>query len=164
MKTEPVYDAIEVEQIKIQLKRENLKDFKEILTSLSHDSHDEIEVYYLLHYLNADDRIWLVNECYKILRNNGKLIFKLPHWSSSRAYGDLLVQWPPVTESWFYHLNTEWRKEHNSLEERYDCNFDVTWGYGMHPLIVSRNMEYQQHALIFWKESAQELVATGTKK
>ncbi len=164
MKKEVVYDVIETEPIKLELKKDNLKDFKQILLSLSEDSHDEIEIFYLVHYLTPEDRIWLVNTVYKILKPNGKLIFKLPYWSASRYYGDLLVNPYPVTESWFPHLSDQWRKDNNEAHEHYSCNFDFTWGYGMHPLIISRNLEYQQHALMFWKEAAQELIATGIKK
>lgn len=164
MKTEVLYDPVETKPVKLELKRDNLKDYKEILLSLSNDSHDEIEIHYLIHYLIPEDRIWLVNIVYNILKTGGKLIFKAPHWASSRQYGDLLVQWPPISESWFYHLNSQWRKENNHLEDRYTCDFDFTWGYGMHPLLINRNLEYQQHALVFWKESAQELIATGIKK
>lgn len=153
-----------VTPVKLELNRNNLSDFKTVLLSLKENSIDEIQINYLIHYLIPDDRIWLTNRLYEILKSEGKATFTLPAWSSNRAYGDLLLQWPPVTESWFPHLNAQWRKENNSYDNRYTCDFDFTIGYGMHPLIVSRNQEYQQHAIMFWKEASQELIATIIKK
>lgn len=163
-KKKVAYDAVETEPVKLQLKKDNLKDFKQILLSFVHDSYDEIEIYYLIHYLSPEDRIWLINKVYQLLKIDGKVTLKLPYWVSSRYYGDLSVHPHPVTESWFPYLNLQWRKENNESNDIYSCNFDFTWGYGLHPLIASRNLEYQQHALIFWKESAQDLIATGVKK
>lgn len=45
----------------------------------------------------------------------------------------------------------------------YSCNFQCTWGFSLHPHLLTRNQEYQQHALQFWKESAQDIIATLTK-
>ena len=66
--------------------------------------------------------LWLVNQCYKVLRNNGKLIFKLPHWSSSRAYGDLLVQ----TNGIIVNINNNVQTFESDLRavELYKCIFD----------------------------------------
>lgn len=162
MRKEINYDE-KVEIVELELNRNNVNDFDKILMEYSEDSVDEIKVNYLLHYLTAEQRIQLVNRLHGVLKKNGKATFTMPYWNSSRAYGDLLLQWPPVTESWFPHLNAKWREENNKLEDRYTCDFEATWGYGMHPMISTRNQEYQQHALTFWKEAAQELIATIIK-
>ena len=45
-----------------------------------------------------------------------------------------------------------------------NCDFEAYWDYNRHPAITPRNQEYQQHALSFWKEAAQDIVATLVKR
>ena len=56
----------------------------------------------------------------------------------------------------------KWREE-NQGDTRLTCDFSCTWGYGMHHTLISRNQEYQMQAIQFWKEAAQDLIATFTK-
>jgi len=123
-----------------------------------------IEATHVLQYLTPEERIAFVNQAYRALKVGGQLKVVVPHWSCSRAYGDLAVQWPPVVEQWFFHLAADWRKANNPNEKRYRCDFETTWGYGLHPAIAGRNQEYQQHAVMFFKEAAQDLFATLTKR
>jgi hypothetical protein len=160
---ELVYDAPESAPIKLEFNRESVPILTTKWAGPESDSVDEIHSSFALQYLTPEQRIYFVNECHRVLKVGGKLTVVVPYWSSSRAYGDLEVQWPPVVESWFSHLNAKWRND-NSVDSGYTCDFDFTWGYGMHPLIQSRNLEYQQHALTFWKEAAQDFIATGTKR
>jgi hypothetical protein len=88
----------------------------------------------------------------------------VPHWASCRAYGDLTHQWPPVSEFWFYYLGKDWRAANAPHNDGYTCDFDATWGYTLHQEIAARNQEYQIHAMNFFKEAAQDIVATLTKK
>ena len=124
----------------------------------------------LSEHLTATERVHFMNELYRVLRQGGKATVITPHWGSNRAYGDPTHQWPPVSEMFFYYLNREWRKAqapHTDKEfnqNGYDCDFDATWGYSLHPALQSRNQEYQQHALQFFKESAQDTLATLVKK
>lgn len=70
----------------------------------------------------------------------------------------------------FYYLSKEWRSTqaphtdsaHNP--HGYACDFEATWGYSLHQGLISRNAEYQQHALAYWKEAAQDIIATLTKR
>lgn len=128
------------------------------------NSVDDAVASNVIQYLNAADRIHFVNELCRVLKPGGKAQIAVPYWSSNVAYGDIAVQWPPVVEHWFFHLNKDWREANNAKETRYSCDFDTTWGYSLHPLIAPRNQEYQQHAITFWKEAAQALVATLVKR
>ena len=40
----------------------------------------------------------------------------------------------------------------------------MTWGYSLNQQIQARNQEYQQHALAFFKESAQDIIANVKKE
>lgn len=159
---------VEPKEKKIEINR---KDYPSIKGKLKYadQSIDEIAVASTIEYLTPVERVHFMNELYRVLRPNGKVMILTPYWSASKAYADLAYQFPPVSESWYFTLNAEWRNK-NFVDEvipkelKLTCDFDVTWGYGMHQLIQSRNQEYQQHAIIFWKEAAQDLMATLIKR
>ena len=136
--------------------------FGDATVSEAHSSH-------FLEHLTAVERIHFFNELYRVLVPGGKCTIIVPHWASTRAYGDPTHCWPPVSEMSFYYLKKEWRMAnapHTDVEhwdKGYACNLDATWGYSLHPLIEARNQEYQQFAINFYKESAQDLFATVTK-
>ena len=153
----------EVKLVTCEIKREDYAKIKSKL-KFADGTVDEIGIICTIEYLTADERIKFVNELYRVLKKGGKATIVTPYWCSNRAYTDLAVQWPPVAEGWFYHLREEWRKVNNPIEKRYKCDFDFTLGYGMHPLIVNRNQDFQQDAIIFKKEAAQDMIATLIKR
>lgn len=86
-----------------------------------------------------------------MVRRNGKSI-----WSGNC--------WPPVSEFFFYYLSKDWRATnapHSNYNE--NVNFSCTWGYSLHPSLQVRNQEYQNFALQFWKEAAQDIVSSWQK-
>ena len=127
------------------------------------NSVDEARANHFVEHLTAPERIHFVNELWRCLKVGAKCQIVTPHWASTRAYGDLTHQWPPVSEFWFYYLNREWRKANAPHNTDYTCNFEAAWGYGVHPQLTVRNAEYQSFALSFYKEAAQDLMATVTK-
>jgi SAM-dependent methyltransferase len=134
--------------------------------SVAHSSH-------FIEHLTAEQRIHFVNELYRVLVPGGTCSLIAPHWASCRAYGDLTHQWPPVSEFWFYYLNKDWRlgTEANKFKDAnaphndgYTCDFDAQWGYGMRPELMGRNPEYQQYAMVNYKEAISDIHCTLTKK
>lgn len=131
---------------------------------------DEAYSSHFLEHLTATERIHFANELYRVLKPGAKCTLIVPHWASCRAYGDPTHQWPPVSEFWFYYLSEKWRDEnapHTDYRWKtngFRCDFEATWGYGMNPLLASRNTEFQQFALNFYKEAIQDLHATLTKR
>lgn len=123
-------------------------------------SIEEAHCSHFVEHLTGPERIHFVNELYRVLIPGGKCTVIVPHWASCRAYGDLTHQWPPVSEFWFYYLAKEWRAQNAPHNDEYKCDFDATWGYSMHPAITPRNLEYQQHAMQFFKEACQDTIAT----
>lgn len=152
----------EVKDVKVEITRD---DYDKIIQPWKYkdNSVDEIGIINTIEYLTPEQRIHFVNELFRVLKSGSKAIIVTPYWSSSKAMGNMLYHWPPIVETWYFSLNREWRAKNNP-DERYTCDFDATWGYGMHQLIQSRNQEYQQHAIIFWKEAAQDLMATLIKR
>ena len=127
-------------------------------------SVDEVDVVNVIQYLTPDQRIHFVNELFRVLKDDGKARLVIPHWAASKAYADLDVVWPPIVGGWFYFLDADWRKQNGQEKTKYKCNFTATWGWGLHPSISTRNQEYQQHAVTFWIEAAQDLACTLVKK
>ena len=154
---------VEDKLVTCEIKR---SDYAKIKGKLKYadNSVDEIGIIGTIEYLTADERIKFVNELHRVLKKGGKATMVTPYWCSNRAYTDLAVQWPPVAEGWFYHLHEDWRKENNPTEKRYKCDFAFTLGYGMHQLIVNRNQDFQQDAIMFKKEAAQDMIATLIKR
>jgi len=128
------------------------------------DSIDEVVSRNLINYLSPVDRIFFANELYRVLKVGSKALLGTPHWACNKAYGDVYVQMPPVSEEWFFYLRKEWRETNAYWAKDYHCDFDFTCGYSMHPHLFTRNQDYQQHAISFWKEAAQDIVATLTKR
>jgi hypothetical protein len=139
---------------------------------------------HFVEHLTAEGRVHFCNELWRVLVPGGKCTLIVPHWASCRAYGDPTHQWPPVSEFWFYYLDRNWRADnapHTDVKHwppeysneappvrmtvgGFDCHFEVTWGYGMNPLVAARNAEFQQFALNNYKESIWDIHATLTKK
>jgi hypothetical protein len=126
----------------------------------------EIHASHFVEHLTAQQRIHFVNEAHRVLIKDGVMTIITPHWASGRAYGDPTHQWPPVAEMWYYYLDPKWREDnapHTDIKHNpkgFKCHFDCTWGYGMHGMLATRNQEFQQFAINFYKEAAQDLHAT----
>jgi hypothetical protein len=147
-------DAIKFEGVDVVL------DLGNGIWPWENDSVDEAHCSHFVEHLDAEQRIHFVNELYRVMRKDAKATLITPHWASNRAYGDLTHKWPPVSEMWFYYLDPDWRAVNAPHNDFYKCNFVCTWGYSLHQAIVNRNQEYQQNALSFFKEAAQDIVCT----
>jgi hypothetical protein len=138
----------------------------------------EAHASHFVEHLTAVERVTFVNELYRILAPGGTCQIVVPHWASNRAYGDPTHQWPPVSEMWFYYLSREWRlgdpakglgpnaphTDATFWPQGFACNFEATWGYSLRQDLTMRNQEYQQSALANYKEAAQDIIATLTKR
>jgi len=133
-------------------------------------SVEEVLCSHFLEHLAARERVRFVNELHRVMVKGAKAQIIAPHWCSCRAYGDMTHQWPPVSEFWFYYLKKEWRDvnaPHDDSEfnpEGYSCDFDATWGYSVNPSLYARNSEFQQFAMSNYKESANDILASLTKR
>lgn len=131
---------------------------------------DEAHASHFLEHLTAEQRIHFANELFRVLKKGAKAEIITPHWNSNRAYGDPTHQWPPVAEFWFYYLKKEWRDANAPHTDKkhwpkgFNCDFDATWGYNMHPSLHTRNEEYKMFALTHYREAAQDMIATLIKR
>lgn len=133
------------------------------------DSVEEAHASHFLEHLTAPERMRFMNELYRVLKPGGKCTIIVPHWASCRAYGDLTHEWPPVSEFFWFYLKRDWRMaqaphtDAKHMTGGLDCNFDVTWGYSFEPGVAARNQEYQQFAMTYYKEAAQDMISTLIK-
>jgi len=142
---------------------------------LADNSVDEAHCsHFIEHLTNLDDkweRTHFFNELYRVLKPGASCSLVLPHWASNRYYGDPTHK-EPFSEMGFFYLSKDWRLSqapHTDAQitgnpSLYSCDFEATWGYSLHQALQLRNQEYQQNALTFWKEAAQDLVANLKKK
>ena len=128
------------------------------------DSVDEVHCSHMVEHLKPMERVHFVNELYRVMKKDAKATLVTPHAFAERAYGDMTHQWPPVTGFWFYYLDKNWRASNAPHNDFYTCDFAATWGYSMHQGLFNRAPEYQQHALSYWKEAAQDMIATLIKR
>lgn len=133
-------------------------------------SVDEVHASHVIEHFTGVERIHIVNELYRVMKPGAKATIITPHWSSCRAYGDPTHCWPPVSEFWFYYLDKKWRASqapHTDAEHMaggYACDFEATWGYGIHREVELRAKDFQDFAVQFYKEAVQDIHATLTRR
>ena len=127
------------------------------------ESIEEVYCSHFLEHLTNPERVHFWNELYRVMKLGAKAQIIVPHWSSGRAYGDPTHQWPPVVEFSFYYLDKGWR-EVNAPHCGLECDFQATWGYSVHPSWQVRSQESQMFALGHYREVAQDLICTVTKR
>lgn len=94
---------------------------------------DEVWCSHMVEHLTAKERIHFINELYRVLKQGSKATIVTPYWSSSRAYGDLTHQWPPVVEHWYLYLDKTWRQGYAPHNTEYRCNFHCLVQYAHNP-------------------------------
>ena len=127
-------------------------------------SVEEVHCSHMLEHLTASERVHFINELYRVLKPAARATIITPHFVSVRAYGDLTHQWPPVVSFWYLYLNRAWRTDNAPHNIEYTCDFDHTYGFGLHPTIQARNAEYQNYAVVHLVEGAQDLHVTLTAR
>jgi hypothetical protein len=142
---------------------------------------------HLDHNQRAPERVRFMNELYRVLVPDGRATIITPFWASNRAYGDFTHADKPVSEMFYAYLSKEWRMNNapdNDIQwhpDGYSCDFLASLSFAMHPKIVEEmktrsaanagfldrllgrkkpDVEaYKFHALTFYKEAAQDMVA-----
>lgn len=125
---------------------------------------EEVYSSHSFEHFNRIERVHFWNELYRILKTGGKCQVIVPHHGSSRAYGDLTHEWPAVGEFHFYYLDKNWRDANAPHDAFMVCDFQATWGYSVHPSWQVRSQESQMFALGHYREVAQDLICTVTKR
>jgi hypothetical protein len=135
------------------------------------ESVDEARAHHVLEHLDGFERCHFVNELWRILKTDAKCRITVPHWASSRAYGDPTHKWPPVGEFWMWYLNRKWRIEQaptvdastNPSWGGFNCNFHVVPAYTPNPILQTKSREFGEFALQYYREMAMDLHLNLTK-
>lgn len=98
------------------------------------NSVEEVWCSHVVEHLTAKERIHFVNELYRVLKPGAFATIVTPYWSSSRAYGDLTHQWPPVVEDWYKYLDKQWRSYYTPHSHGYTCDFYTEVKYALNPM------------------------------
>jgi SAM-dependent methyltransferase len=134
------------------------------------NSVDEILMEHTFEHFEQMTRVKVINEIHRVLKVGGTAVVCTPIFSSSRAYGDYTHQWPPVGEWTFCYWSKDWRLREaihtdSSVDPNgFNCDFTCVWGYTAHEMLNNRSLEFQKDALAFWKEAAQDIICTATKR
>ena len=130
-------------------------------------SVESIKCDHLLEYIPGARRPHFLNECYRVLKVGGQARFLVGAWCHEKSYADPLVQWPPVSSTFFLLLKKEIRTAFfPHLNEVYTCDFDVTpmitWD-NSDAYIAFRNDQEKAQLMQRNINSAIDLIATLTK-
>jgi len=123
---------------------------------------DEVHCSHMVEHLTWPQRVHFFNELGRVLKKGAKAQIITPHWASARFYGDPTHQAPFSEFAWFYLLKS-WR-EVNAPHVGYTCDFDVSYGYTLHPALTGRNQEYINFAMTWYTEARQDMIATAVKR
>lgn len=138
------------------------------------ESVDEARAsHFLEHLTNLDgryERCHFFNELYRVLKLGAGCWMAIPHWCSQRYYGDPTHK-EPFSEFGLNYLHRAWRVDQAPHTDAgvtgdprlYDCDFDWSFGHGVHPAVAMKPAEYQQFALTWHKEAATDLIFTIAK-
>jgi hypothetical protein len=117
----------------------------------------------VLEFVPGKERGHFMDECYRILVDDGKMTVIVPYWNSWRAYYDTRLEWPPFSEQSFLVYNKAWR-EANMKDVELLCDFDFSYGYAWEPETVSRNDESRAFWTKHYTNSVDALQLTLTKR
>jgi hypothetical protein len=142
-----------------------VSDALDYLKTLEDKSVEYINMSHFLEHFTGPQRVELMNECYRVLKDFGIVLVTCPSWSHERAYGDPTHQWPPVTSWTFFYMNKAWR-DVNAPHCGYTCNFDWsvvgTWDQN-DPYINFKNNETKSILMTHEINITTDVIATLTK-
>lgn len=130
---------------------------------------EEAHCSHFLEHLTGIERVQFMNELYRVLKPGAKATIITPHWASQRAYGDFTHQWPPVSEMYYAYLSAAWRTSqapHTDIKwnpSGYACNFECSYGYGLHPSLYEMTEVDRQEYMQWSKDAIADMVATLIK-
>lgn len=127
------------------------------------ESVSAIESKDLLPCLTMPERLFFLDEAWRVLKTGGQMTIMAPGRGSNRAYTDPTYQWPEVVEDFFYYASKEWRERTRYAGTPIKANFHWSYGFVLDDEIVPRNEEAQRHAVKFFRNAAHSLIITLTK-
>lgn len=110
-------------------------------------SVDEIYTSHFFEHLSGPERCPFMDECWRILKDDGKMTVIVPYYSSMRAVQDPFHAWPPVCEHTFLYFNKEWRTVNKLTHYPISCDFNFGYGHAFDPDVGVRSDDYRARAV-----------------
>lgn len=125
------------------------------------NSIDEI---FCSHYIeHSKDIIKFIDECYRILKPECKIMITAPYYSSVRAIQDP-THVNHISEMSFLYYNKKWREDNKLNHYPIKSDFDYVYGYAFHPNWQSRSEEAKNFALIHYINVVTDIQVVLTKR
>ncbi|MFA6054066.1 MAG: methyltransferase domain-containing protein [Thermodesulfovibrionales bacterium] len=125
------------------------------------NSVDEI---YCNHYVeHTEDLISFIDECWRILKPEGKMYITAPYYSSIRAWQDPTHK-RAISEATFLYFNKQWREQNELKHYGIKSDFDFTYGYAIAPEWANRSDEDRAFAICYYINVVSDIHITLIKK
>lgn len=127
----------------------------------ANESVDEAFSSHFIEHLDGVERVFFMNELYRVLKVGAAVTLLAPHWSNDCAYGDPTHKWPPISNWTHLYWNKAWR-DVNAPHTGYTCDFDCpTLGYSYdgspHLTLVGRSPEFQGYATNHYRNAMRDI-------
>lgn len=106
------------------------------------ESVDAIYSSHFVEHLDGIERIKFFNECYRILKPEGKMRLTHPYYKSVRAVQDPTHKWPPISENSYFYWDKKWRETNKLDHYSINCDFEFNIYYiWQDPTIANKSEE-----------------------
>lgn len=144
-------------------------DIKHNLTHFPYPfKNNSVDVIYSSHFvehLDGIERIAFFNECYRILKPNGKMKLIHPYHKSDRAVQDPTHKFPPICETSYLYWTKAFREANKLGHYLGDCNFDFNIYYTFNDgSWLQKNEETRNFAITHYSNVVADMIVDLTKK
>ena len=106
------------------------------------ESVDAIYASHFVEHLDGTERMKFFNECYRILKPEGKMRLLHPYYKSVRAVQDPTHKWPPIAENSYFYWDKKWREMNKLDHYPIDCDFEFNIYYvWQDPTVANKSEE-----------------------
>lgn len=125
---------------------------------------NSVEEIFCSHYVeHVFDLIKFMDECYRILIPEGKVMIICPYYTSMRASQDPTHK-RLISEASFLYFNKSWMKANKLEHYEIKSDFDFTYGYLIAPDWISKNEEARAFAIRHYWNVVTDLQIVLTKR
>jgi SAM-dependent methyltransferase len=105
------------------------------------ESVDAIYSAHFVEHLDGNERIKFFNECYRILKPEGKMRLIHPYYKSVRAIQDPTHKFPPIAENSYFYWDKKWREDNKLDHYPINCDFSFSIYYTFQDATVANKNE-----------------------
>lgn len=106
------------------------------------ESVDMIFASHFVEHLDGIERMKFMDECWRILKPEGKMRLVHPYYKSVRAVQDPTHKWPPISENSYFYWDKSWRELNKLDHYPIKCDFEFNIYYSWQdPTAANKNEE-----------------------